>query len=134
MSDKIEWMVEGADRQHHADRFAGRESGAVCGGGGVSHGNFLAPHGVRQFPDCQTNAIDRPRHFHPGIRQRLAPLPGNEQGEFASLGRHQVRQSRKNFCALVRGEPAVPVFKKHGSRLQIIFCVFSILQGNGFDR
>ena len=117
VDDKIEGMVEGADRDHDAYGLVLRE-GDPPGGRGVDvHRDYTAGFGPEHL-DADLDAVHRPVQFDARVGQRFAAFPRRLQRQLIAPFPDQLRRVPEDLDAPGCRYPAIPVAVKGMRRPQ----------------
>jgi hypothetical protein len=106
--DKIERMIERADRHHRADRLARGERSAPDTCRRQIHRDLRAPQ-ILELACRDGHARHSPVGFNARVRKRLAALPCDEQRELVAFRLQPAREVAENVQPLVRRQPRRPV-------------------------
>ena len=87
MNNKVHGVIEGTDRDHHADGLMLRHRHAPGRGGIDTHRDLLAGVSTNTL-DTVANAIDSAIDLDPRVDQGLAALVRRSQGQHIALFSH----------------------------------------------
>ena len=108
MHDQVHRVVEGAERQHHADGLVMRERQPAAGGWVDVHGDPATRTRAQQL-DTLAHAIDGPVDLDLRVDERLSALASRLMSKLVTTALHELRGASEDLDSSRQGEPGIAI-------------------------